>query len=99
MPESNSHAFPELDFFCGPDDVVVGANQRIGLEEAMKAYTVGGAYTTHEEGVKGRVVAGQFADLVVLDKDPTAIDPVRLPGVAVTMTIVGGKLVYDASTK
>ena len=74
--------------------VVIGANQRIGVEEAIKAYTVGGAYTTHEEGVKGRVVAGQFADLVVLDKDPTAIDPFGLPSVGVTMTIVGGKIVF-----
>jgi predicted amidohydrolase YtcJ len=77
--------------------VVIGANQRIGVEEAIKAYTVGGAYTSHEEGVKGRVVAGQFADLVVLDKDPTAIDPAGLPGVGVTMTIVGGKIVYDTT--
>ena len=74
--------------------VVIGANQRIGVEEAIKAYTVGGAYTSHEEGVKGRVVAGQFADLVVLDKDPTAIDPAGLPQVGVTMTIVGGKIVF-----
>jgi predicted amidohydrolase YtcJ len=74
--------------------VVIGANQRIGVEEGIKAYTVGGAYTSHEEGVKGRIVAGQFADLVVLDKDPTAIDPAGLPGVGVTMTIVGGKIVF-----
>jgi predicted amidohydrolase YtcJ len=75
--------------------VVIGAGQRIGVEEAIKAYTVGGAYTSHEEGVKGRVVAGQFADLVVLDKDPTAIDPFGLPSVGVTMTIVGGKIVSE----
>jgi predicted amidohydrolase YtcJ len=74
--------------------VIIGANQRIGVEEGIKAYTVGGAYTTHEENKKGRIVAGQFADLVVLDKDPTAIDPAGLPGVGVTMTIVGGKIVY-----
>jgi predicted amidohydrolase YtcJ len=74
--------------------VIIGANQRIGVEEGIKAYTVGGAYTSHEEGVKGRVVAGQFADLVVLDKDPTAIDPVGLPSVGVVMTIVGGKVVF-----
>ena len=74
--------------------VIIGANQRIGVEEGIKAYTVGGAYTTHEENKKGRIVAGQFADLVVLDKDPTAIDPAGLPGVGVTMTIVGGKIVF-----
>lgn len=78
-----------------PSGIVIGDNQRIGVEEAIKAFTVGGAYTTHEEGVKGRVVAGQFADLVVLDQDPTAIPPQRLPEVGIVMTIVGGKIVYS----
>jgi predicted amidohydrolase YtcJ len=63
-----------------PSGVVIGDNQRISAEEAIRAYTVGGAYTTHEEGVKGRVAAGQYADLVVLDQDPTTIAPARLPG-------------------
>ena len=79
--------------------VIIGANQRIGVEEGIKAYTVGGAYTTHEENKKGRIVAGQFADLVVLDKDPTAIDPAGLPGVTPTMTIVGGKIVFGADAQ
>ncbi|HEV2478690.1 MAG TPA: amidohydrolase family protein, partial [Puia sp.] len=78
-----------------PSGVVIGDNQRITVEEAMKAFCVGGAYTTHEEGVKGRVVTGEYADLVVLDQDPTAISPARLPEVGVVMTIVGGKVVYS----
>ena len=78
-----------------PSGVVIGAGQRIGVEEAIKAFTVGGAYTTHEEGVKGRVVAGDFADLVVLDADPTAIAPQRLPEVGIVLTIVAGKVVYS----
>ena len=78
-----------------PSGVVIGADQRIGVEAAIKAYTVGGAYTTHEENVKGRIVAGQFADLVVLDQDPTAIDTQRLPEVGIVMTMVSGKVVYS----
>lgn len=78
-----------------PSGVVIGDNQRIGVEEAIKAFTVGGAYTTHEEGVKGRVAAGEFADLVVLDQDPTAISTSDLPEVGIVMTIVAGKVVYS----
>jgi predicted amidohydrolase YtcJ len=77
-----------------PSGVVIGANQCIGVETAIKAYTVGGAYTTHEENKKGRIVTGQLADLVVLDKDPTQVDARELPGVRVMMTIVGGKEAY-----
>ncbi|GGB25075.1 amidohydrolase [Puia dinghuensis] len=75
--------------------VIIGEGQRIGVEEAIKAYTVGGAYTTHEEDRKGRIVAGQWADLVVLDKDPTAVASDEIKAVRVTMTLVGGKVVYD----
>jgi predicted amidohydrolase YtcJ len=78
-----------------PSGVVIGDNQRVGVEEAIKAFTVGGAYTTHEEDVKGRVVAGELADLVVLDQDPTAIDTRMLPSVGVVMTIIGGKVAYS----
>jgi predicted amidohydrolase YtcJ len=78
-----------------PSGIVIGDNQRIGVEEAIKAFTVGGAYTTHEEQVKGRVVAGEYADLVVLDRDPTTVDTQRLPEVGIVMTIVGGKVVYS----
>ena len=78
-----------------PSGVVIGDNQRIGVEEAIKAFTLGGAYTTHEEGVKGRVVAGEYADLVVLDQDPTAISTSDLPEVGIVMTIVGGRIAYS----
>ena len=74
-----------------PSGVVIGVNQCIDVETAIKAYTVGGAYTTHEEGRKGRIVAGELADLVVLEKDPTKVSAEELAGVKVVMTIVGGK--------
>jgi predicted amidohydrolase YtcJ len=76
-----------------PNGTVIGANQRITVEEAIKAYCVGGAYTSHEEDRKGRVVAGQLADLVVLGEDPTTVDAARLKDVPIDMTIVGGKVV------
>jgi predicted amidohydrolase YtcJ len=74
--------------------VVIGAGQAIGVEEAIRAYCIGGAYTTHEEGRKGRIAAGFFADLVVLDKDPAAVPPDAIREVGVVMTVVDGKVVY-----
>ncbi|MDR3714705.1 MAG: amidohydrolase [Puia sp.] len=75
--------------------VVIGANQRIDAEDAIKAYTVGGAWTTHEEHNKGSIVAGQLADLVVLDQDPTTIDPGKIASIQVNTTILDGQVVYQ----
>lgn len=76
------------------DGIVLGANQKISPEEGIKAYTVGGAYTSHEENIKGKIVVGQLADLVILDKDPTQIDPKQIDQIQVLKTIVGGKIAY-----
>lgn len=75
--------------------IVIGANQRISAEEAIKAFTVGGAYTTHEENKKGRIIPGQFADLVILDQDPTQIDSKEIPYIQVLTTIVGGQIAFQ----
>jgi predicted amidohydrolase YtcJ len=74
--------------------ILLGGNQRISAEEAIRAYTWGGAYTTHEENKKGSILPGQLADLVVLDKDVTSIDPQEITAVRVMMTIVGGKIAF-----
>jgi predicted amidohydrolase YtcJ len=74
--------------------IVIGANQRIDAEDAIKAYTYGGAYTTFEEGKKGRLIAGQLADLMVLDNDPTTIDTDKIYDIKVMMTVAGGKVVF-----
>jgi len=74
--------------------IVVGGNQRISAEDAIRAYTFGGAYTSHEENKKGRIMPGQLADLLILDKDPTAIDPKEIYSVQVLTTIVAGKIAF-----
>jgi predicted amidohydrolase YtcJ len=74
---------------------VIGPNQKIGVEDAIRAYTVGGAYTSHEEKLKGKILAGQYADMMVLDRDPTAGDPESIRSIQVTMTIVGGQIAYE----
>jgi len=77
------------------DGFVVGANQRISPEDAIKAYTYAGAYTTYEEGKKGSIIVGQFADLIVVDNDPTTIDPEKIYNIKVLTTIVGGKVAFE----
>lgn len=77
------------------EGVVIGPNQCIDAEDAIKAYTYGGAYTTFEENKKGTLQPGMFADMVVLETDPTTINPDNIKNIKVITTIVGGKIVYQ----
>lgn len=63
-------------------------------EEALHSYTMGGAYVTCREDRQGSISPGKLADLVVLDRDPLAIDPEELDQVTSTATMVGGEWVW-----
>jgi len=69
--------------------------ERIGLAEALTAYTAGSAYVNHLDDT-GRVAAGALADLVVLDRDPFAAPPEEIAETRVALTYVGGAEVYAA---
>lgn len=69
--------------------------QKILLEEAIRAYTVGAAYAEFQEHVKGSLTPGKLADLVLLDCDIFKVDPARIDRVKVTMTVVDGKVVWE----
>ena len=71
--------------------------QRITVEEAVRAYTSGAAYAGFEEHYKGRLAAGYLADFVVLSEDVFAIDAVRIRDVKVERTVVGGRQVFPAT--
>lgn len=68
--------------------------QKITLEEALTAYTMGSAYAEFAEATKGTLTPGKLADLVVLDVDLFAIPPEALADVQVRFTVVGGRVVY-----
>jgi predicted amidohydrolase YtcJ len=68
--------------------------QRISVEEALRAYTIGAAYASFEEHLKGSLEPGKLADFVILEEDITKIDPAAIRNVAVDMTVVGGKIVF-----
>ncbi len=69
--------------------------QRLTLEEALRAYTQGSAYAAFEENEKGTIASGKLADLVVLSEDLFQIPPDQIKDVQVATTIVGGKVVYE----
>jgi predicted amidohydrolase YtcJ len=70
--------------------------QKISVEQALRAYTAGGAYGVFAEGRRGRLIPGYLADLVLLDRDLTRIPPEEIAQVKVTTTIMGGKVVFSA---
>ncbi len=68
--------------------------EKISLEEALTAYTWGGAHAGFMEGKVGRLEPGKYADLVVLSQDLFQMDAVEIPTVQVEVTMVGGEIVY-----
>jgi hypothetical protein len=57
-------------------------------------YTLGAAYAGFEEAVKGSIAPAKLADLVVLSGDPTAVTPRNMRTLEVSMTIIGGDIVW-----
>jgi hypothetical protein len=76
----------------GPDGWY--AEQRLTVDEAVYAYTVGAAYASGEEAIKGSLAPGKLADLVVLSQDIFTIDPEAILETDVIGTMVGGEWVY-----
>ena len=75
---------------------VWGANQRIAVDDALRVYTINGAYATKEEAIKGSIATGKLADFVVLAEDPHTVDQGRIKDIRVVRTVVGGATVYSA---
>ena len=74
---------------------VLGADQRLTREEALRAGTVGNAWLTFEERVKGSIEVGKLADLVVLSDDIMTCPEERIEQMQVEMTVVSGRMVYE----
>jgi predicted amidohydrolase YtcJ len=75
---------------------VWGPNQRITVGQAMKICTVNGAYASMEEGIKGSIVPGKLADLVMLGADPHDTVADEIKNIPVLRTIVDGRTVFEA---
>ena len=69
--------------------------QKITVEQALRAYTAGGAYAGFAESNRGMIRAGMLADLTMIDRDLTRIAPETIRDAQIVRTIVGGKVVYE----
>ncbi|MDX9928953.1 MAG: amidohydrolase [Bacteroidales bacterium] len=68
--------------------------QKITVEQALKAYTLNAAYASFDEKIKGTLEAGKLADFTVLGDNILKTDPQKIWDTKVLMTFVGGKMVY-----
>ena len=73
----------------------VGRDQAVDIGEALRMHTAAGAYASFEEHLKGTIEPGKLADLVLLDRDPLAVEPEEIVEAEVVMTVVGGQVVWQ----
>ena len=76
--------------------IQMGTEQRISREEAIRLYTINGAYQTFEEESKGSIEAGKLADMIIIDRDILTCPEDDIRDAKVLRTILGGKTVYEA---
>jgi len=75
-------------------NTVLGEDQRVTREEAIRMYTINGAYLTFEEDIKGSIELGKLADMIILDRDILTCPLDDIKDTVVLETILGGKTVY-----
>ncbi|WP_349632562.1 amidohydrolase [Neobacillus sp. SuZ13] len=85
------HAVTRVDY-TGKDSW--NKQERIGIAEALRAYTKGAAYSVHRETELGTLEPGKLADIVVLDRDLFAVPLENIPETTVKMTIMDGEIIY-----
>ncbi len=74
----------------------VNQKEALTVEQALRAYTAGAAFAEFEESRKGTLATGMLADLAVLSQDVFSVAPDQLPKTTSVMTVVGGKIVWEA---
>ena len=76
--------------FGGPEHI-------LSREEALRLYTTGSAWLSNEDGVKGRIAPGHYADFALLSADYMAVPSEQIPSIGSVMTVTGGDIVYSAA--
>jgi len=71
-------------------------HEGISPEQALAMYTINAAYASFEEGIKGSITPGKLADMVVLSNDPIKSPPEEIKDIRVEMTVIGGKVKWEA---
>jgi len=75
---------------------VLGADQRVSREEAIRMYTINGTYLTFETKIKGSIEPGKYADMIILDRDILTCPEDDIKDTKVLRTFLGGRTVYEA---
>jgi predicted amidohydrolase YtcJ len=70
--------------------------EKISLEDCIRAYTSGSAYAQFEEGKKGELKPGEYADFTILSNDLTKVPPAQSTKTGVLRTVVAGRTVYES---
>jgi hypothetical protein len=73
--------------------------QKLSMEETVRAYTAGSAFAEFTEKSKGTLSAGKLADIVMLDRDIFKIEPEEILKTKVMLTIMDGRVVFEAGAK
>ena len=73
---------------------MINPEERINVEEAIRAVTITPAYSTFEEDLKGSIEPGKLADLVVLGRDILTVPPLEIKDIPILRTMMGGEFVY-----
>lgn len=67
----------------------------ITAHQALTLYTFNAAFASHEENIKGSIVPGKLADLVILSGNPASVSPEEIKDIKVQMTVIGGKIEWE----
>ncbi len=70
--------------------------ESISVSQAIAMYSTSAAYASFEESIKGSITQGKLADITVLSNDPNCVDPEQIKDIRVKMTIIGGRVVWEA---
>src|SRR5882762_7795406 len=73
--------------------------QRLSLEDTIRAYTLGAAFAGRREKTEGSLQPGKLADFIMLDRDLFKIEPSEIGKTEVLLTVVGGKVVYESPVR
>jgi predicted amidohydrolase YtcJ len=74
-------------------------NERLTLPQAIEGYTIGGAYAARRDKTEGSIEVGKLADLIIISQDLFKVAPNQIGKTKVLVTMVGGKVVYQASSR
>ena len=79
------------------DDPAWHPGNCLTLDEAIKSFTIEGAYAAFQENERGTISVGKYADITVLDKDIYRVPQDEIKNIAVNMTVVNGVIKYERS--